>query len=146
MIECQINKQGTLEVNHQDVAPTVYLDHWALRKISADRMLADRLRAALKSQNGTLVLSWLNLSEFRKVTREDQVRNADNLFEAIHPRVFFLEVDFDVVISREDELLAGGHLSHPTEMSISLESPSLALTTCLCKSDRIDSVLNVWTH
>jgi hypothetical protein len=113
MIESWINEQGALEVNQQDVSPTVYLDHWALRKISADRTLTERLTAALKSQHGTLALSWLNLSEFRKVTREEQVRNADSLFEAIQPQVFFLEVDFGVVIRREDELLAGGPLAPP---------------------------------
>jgi len=113
MIECWINKQGSLEVNQQDVAPTVYLDHWALRKISADQTLADRLTAALKSQHGTLALSWLNLSEFRKVTREEQVRNADNLLEAMQPQIFFLEVDFDAVISRENTLLAGGPPAPP---------------------------------
>jgi len=113
MIECWINKQGSLEVNQQDVAPTVYLDHWALRKISADQTLADRLTAALKSQHGTLALSWLNLSEFRKVTREEQVRNADRLIEAIQPQIFFLEVDFDAVISRENTLLAGGPPAPP---------------------------------
>ena len=100
-------------MNQQDVAPTVYLDHWALRKISADQTLADRLTAALKSQHGTLALSWLNLSEFRKVTREEQVRNADNLLEAMQPQIFFLEVDFDAVISRENTLLAGGPPAPP---------------------------------
>jgi hypothetical protein len=113
VIEFRINKQGTLEVNQRDVSPTVYLDHWALRKISADQTLMDRLTAALKSQNGTLALSWLNLSEFRRVTREEQVRNADNLLEAIQPQVFLLEVDFAVVISREDKLLAGGPPAPP---------------------------------
>jgi hypothetical protein len=113
VIEFWINKQGTLEVNQQDVSPTVYLDHWALRKISADRTLADRLTTALKSQCGTLALSWLNLSEFRKVTIAEQVRNADNLLEAMQPQIFLLEVNFDVVISREDALLAGGPFASP---------------------------------
>jgi len=113
VIECRINKQGTLEVNQQDVSPTVYLDHWALRKISADRTLADRLTTVLQSQHGTLALSWLNLSEFRKVTITEQVRNADSLLEAMQPQIFLLEVNFDVVISREDALLAGGPFASP---------------------------------
>ena len=39
--------------------------------------------------------------------------NADSLLVAMQPQVFFLEVNFDVVISREDRLLAGGPPAPP---------------------------------
>ena len=107
MIKFLINK-GSLEVVQRDVSPTVYLDHWALRRFSEDSTLADRLSAILGSRNGTLALSWLNLAEFTKVTREDQARKAESLVEAILPRLFFIEVDPVVVIRRENELLACG--------------------------------------
>jgi hypothetical protein len=113
MIEFSVNKNGGLEVVQRDFSPTVYLDHWALRKVSEDLALAARLSSALDSRNGTLALSWLNLVEFTKVTREDQIRKAEIFIEANLPRVFFLEIDFFVVIRREDELLAGGRPSPP---------------------------------
>jgi hypothetical protein len=108
MISLTINKNGELLVVQQASLPTVYLDHWALRKISENPSLANRLTVALESRKGTLALSWLNLVEFTKVTEEEQARKAENFLEANLPHVFFLEVDPFAVIQREDELLAGG--------------------------------------
>jgi hypothetical protein len=113
MIKFTINKKDELEVGQWDVSPTVYLDHWALRKFSEDQTLLTRLTAALQSRNGTLALSLLNLAEFTKVTVEEQARQAENLVEAILPRVFFLEFEPFAVISREDKLLAGGAPTAP---------------------------------
>jgi hypothetical protein len=113
MIEFTINKRGDLEVVQRDISPTVYLDHWALRRFSENPALATRLTAALKSRNGTLALSWLNLVEFTRVKVEEQARHAENLFEANLPQVFFLEVEPFTVIRREDELLAGGPPTPP---------------------------------
>lgn len=113
MIEFRINPRGDLEVGQRDVPPSVYLDHWALRTFSEKGALATRFTAALESRSGTLALSWLNLAEFTKVTVEQQARNAEDLLEAILPRVFFLEVEPFSVIRREDELLAGGPSALP---------------------------------
>jgi hypothetical protein len=122
MIKCVINEKGDLKVGQWAVSPTVYLDHWALRKFSENQTLADRLTEALTSRNGTLALSWLNLAEFTKVTTEEQARKAESLIEANLPRVFFLEVEPFVVISREDELLAGGLPNPPHSALILLQS------------------------
>ena len=113
MIEFMISRSGDLEIVQRDVPPTVYLDHWALRRFSENNSLATRLITALKSQNGTLALSWLNVVEFAKMTVETQARNVENLLEAILPQVFFLEVEPFSVIQREDELLAGEPPSAP---------------------------------
>jgi hypothetical protein len=108
MIDVTADSQGDLKVGHADVSPTVYLDHWALRTLSADETLGNRLVAALKSRNGTLTISWLNVGEFAKVTSTDQARNAERLVESCLPNVFFMEVEPFKVIGREDKLLAGG--------------------------------------
>jgi hypothetical protein len=113
MIEFRINKNGVLEVGQGDISPSVYLDHWALRKFSESQILSDRLTAALKLRNGTLALSWLNLAEFTRVTVEEQARKAETLLEKILPQIFFLEVDFGEVIRREDDLLGGGRPTPP---------------------------------
>ena len=108
MLSLSINETGGLTPMQRDCSPTVYLDHWALRELSENDVLANRFTAALESRGGTLSLSWANLVEFGKVTHEHQVRRAESLIEANLPRVFFVEVDPFIVISREDELLAGG--------------------------------------
>ena len=108
MIKATINSKGDLEVGQCDVSPTVYLDHWALRRLSEDEALAGRFRTALEARNGTLALSWLNVGEFAKVTSVEQGRMAERLVESSLPRVFFLEVEPFRVIEREDRLLAGG--------------------------------------
>ena len=59
MIEFMINRKDDLEIVQRDVSPTVYLDHWALRKISEDAALASRLSGTLDSQNGTLASALL---------------------------------------------------------------------------------------
>ena len=92
----------------RDSFPSVYLDHWAWRKFSESEILGKRFTMALNSRNGTLVLSWLNLMEFTKVTDKTQARAAENFLEANLPRVFFMEIEPFSVIQRENELLAGG--------------------------------------
>jgi hypothetical protein len=108
MIKLTINSNGEIEAGQQDVSPTVYLDHWALRTFSEKTTLAGRLVSALKSRGGTLALSVLNLAEFTKVKATQQAQEAENLIEAILPNVFFLEFEPFAVIAREDALLAGG--------------------------------------
>jgi hypothetical protein len=108
MIMCRFNGADSLEMIQQAVPPMVYLDHWALRKFSQDKALADRLTTILKSQDGTLALSWLNVAKFMKVTVEEQGRLAEELIGDILPHVFLLEIQPFEVIGREDQLLAGG--------------------------------------
>lgn len=71
------------------------------------------MSAALQSRNGTLMLSWLNLVEFAKVTDADQAQSAETFVEEILPNVFFLEVNPVTVIEQENGLLAGGQLVAP---------------------------------
>jgi hypothetical protein len=109
MINFEIDGNGELKVGQQDFLPSVYLDHWALRRLSEDTTLANRLISALKSNNGTLAISVLNLIEFSKVKDAQQARMAENLIEAILPQVFFLSFNPFDVIEMEDALIAGGH-------------------------------------
>jgi len=113
MIEFTINKGGNLEVFHRDLPPTVFLDHWAWRKISESESSTKRFSSALKSRKGTLVLSWLNLIEFSKVTDEQQTCKADALLNEIMPQIFFINPNFFKVIEHENELLAGSEAITP---------------------------------
>ena len=107
MIRCEMNADGVPIVIQQDFSPTVYLDHWALRKFSQDSALAQRFTRMLEGRGGTLALSWLNLAEFSKVTDHDQGKMAEEFYAANLPRIFFLDSDPFPVIRREDEMLSG---------------------------------------
>lgn len=113
MIRFLIDDKGTLQVQQLIEQSCVYLDHWALRKLSEDPARRNRLVSALKSRGGTLMLSWLNLAEFTQVTDPAQARAAEELVEVVLPNVFFLEVNPFTVWEKEDELLAGGKPAAP---------------------------------
>lgn len=107
MVRREMNADGVPIVIQQDLSPTVYLDHWALRKFSQDSVLAKRFTRTLEGRGGTLALSWLNLAEFSKVTDQDQGKMAEEFCAANFPRIFFLDSDPFSVIQREDEILSG---------------------------------------
>jgi hypothetical protein len=93
------------------VAPSVYLDHWALLDASADADLGARFSKALEAVNGTLVLSWANIAEFIKARSDDDARKAEVFIEGNLPRLFFLNPDPFIVRDRnggapgDDEVL-----------------------------------------
>jgi hypothetical protein len=107
MVKYLLDRHGQLRVEQWTVAPAVYFDHWALRDISEDSTLRHRFMEALLRRGGTLMLSWLNLVEFTKVTDASQARAAEALVEDLLPNVFFFEVNPFAVIEAEDALLAG---------------------------------------
>lgn len=107
MIRREMNADGVPIVIQQDLSPTVYLDHWALRKLSQNSALAQRFTRTLEDRGGTLALSWLNLAEFSKVTNHGQGKMAEEFYAANLPRIFFLDSDPFSVIQREDEMLSG---------------------------------------
>ncbi len=113
MVRFLIDDTNTIRVEQATVAPAVYFDHWALRNISEDPALKSRVTGALNSRGGTLMLSWLNLAEFSKVTDSAQAQCTESLVEDILPNVFFLEINPFTVIEKEDQLLAGGQPTAP---------------------------------
>lgn len=88
--------------------PTVYLDHWAWRKISETEHLATRFAYALKALQGTLAFSWLNVIEFGRLSDEQQTTRADALLDDVLPRIFMLTPAFHKVIGTEDRLMTAG--------------------------------------
>jgi hypothetical protein len=91
-----------LHVTQTISAPSVYLDHWALRSISESDSFAGRLSEALLRRGGTLVLSWLNVVEFSKVADENQRRKADSFVNLVAENVYWLEPVFFTVVRREE--------------------------------------------
>jgi hypothetical protein len=100
MIHSEIRSTG-LTVVQELLSPSVYLDHWAFREIADSHALTKRFSKALLSSGGTLVLSWLNVVEFCKVTIESQRHNASSFFDKIGPNVFWINPDFFSVVKYE---------------------------------------------
>jgi hypothetical protein len=90
-IEKQLN--GDLKVSHGLEHPSVYLDHWAVMDFASDTTLTARLREDISRVGGTLVISWMNLIEFAKVTDRSQGGNAEAFIDTFLPRVFLMESD-----------------------------------------------------
>jgi hypothetical protein len=86
-------------------SPSVYLDHCAIRKISSDKTLSQRLTDALRTRNGTLVISDLNLQEFFGVTVTPQAFEAEELVGRNWRNIFFMDVDFGRVALAEIRIL-----------------------------------------
>jgi hypothetical protein len=116
MIDLKLTEGGPSRIEQWGAHPLVCLDHWAWRMFSESPTLASRLSGALKSQGGTLALSWLNMVEFAGMSGEiavSQARKAEDLLDAIIPNIFFIEPDFFKVIGQEDKILGGGPSTAP---------------------------------
>jgi hypothetical protein len=108
MIRYTVNESNGLSIEQFEIAPTVYLDHWAIRLLSDDKPLQDNFISLMKAQKATLMLSWLNLVEFSQVEDTKAHKRAEEFVELLLPNIFFMEVNPFMVISRENELLNGG--------------------------------------
>jgi hypothetical protein len=99
-VRFEINK-GLLQVVQSFDFPAVYLDHWAVRRLSEDKQLGQRFSIALKARGGTLVVSQFNLAE---ITGPDDPRHADEaaaFFEAALPNVYFAMFNVQQAVNRE---------------------------------------------
>lgn len=108
MISISINAAGSLEVGQIDAKPTVSLDHWALREIAHSVEQRQRFASALRRTKGTLMITWIDLIEFTKLSDTRHARDADLLVELIMPQLAFLEPTPRVVIRNENRVLRAG--------------------------------------
>lgn len=115
-----------LEVVQQDQVPSVYLDHWALRRLSTDLPLGRRFAAAIESSDGTLYLSGIGVLEFSRITDMQNVALAEELLQSCVPRLFFLESNPWKVVSIEDRLIEGASATPPhADLSMASLIPTL---------------------
>jgi hypothetical protein len=113
MITFVAYKDVGMKIDQWCVPPTVYLDHWAWRRIFDSTSLAADFSRILKAKGGTLAVSWLNLIEFSKVTDAKQAASADALLDHVLPHVSFVNPNFFTVIEKENKLQAGGDPTAP---------------------------------
>jgi hypothetical protein len=76
-------------------APAVYFDHWALRRFSERRELADRLVAALHAKHGTLLVSTQNFAEFAAIEDPQHARDAEAFLDRCLPHLYFADFATD---------------------------------------------------
>lgn len=107
MLEYRQVPPDTLQVRQYFQRPAVYLDHWAFRRFSQDPKKREALVNAIADRDGMLAIGRLNLLEFTRVTDEAQVRAAEQLVQAVLPRIFFLDIQIMDVVRREDAGEAG---------------------------------------
>lgn len=119
MLEYIIRKDGQLVLNQQANLPMVYLDHWALRKVSESQELAETFIHAFKTANATLAVSWVNIVEFSKLASPNAHRDAETFVGRLLPHIFCMEVNPITVRQNEDAIMRG-ELSIPPHADVEL--------------------------
>ncbi len=85
------------------LSPSVYLDHWALRRFSTVADEGNRFVEAIKRKSGTLVLSWANMAEFLAMdAMTTAVADAERFIDANWPRLYSIRSEPFEVARRED--------------------------------------------
>lgn len=118
------------EISAQTRPPSIYLDHWALRRFSSDLQLRNRFINFFRD-HGTLLFSLANMMEIAANTGES-LRNIQNFLCEIGEQWFPLEVNPIKVIKREagafpdspcfDKDLLEAYYPHIHEGSLSLST------------------------
>ena len=119
MLEYIIRKDGQLILNQQAKSPMVYLDHWALRKVSENQRLADAFLHSFKAANATIAVSWVNIVEFSKMASPKAHRDAEHFVGRLLPHIFCMEVNPITVRNNEDAIIRG-ELSIPAHADVEL--------------------------
>jgi len=116
-------------VRQRLLSPSVYLDHWALRRFSTNAAEGTRFTEALKRKAGTLVLSWANMAEFLAMdANTTAAADAERFIDANWPRLYFIRSEPFEVARRED-MRARGELNETPEGDDQLASISGLNTT-----------------
>lgn len=105
---------GRLQVIQSFDFPAVYLDHWAMRRLSSDATLGNRFLSALKASGGSLVISHVNLAEITGPTDPKHAGEIAAFLEAVLPNIYFAMFDIEKAINQEKV---------PRDISIRLRAP-----------------------
>lgn len=125
----ELDYEGHPAIRQVFEAPSVYLDHWAIRHFSDTRDDADRFVKALQSANGTLLVSVFNLIEFAPPSSEENARAAEKFLDTVLPNVFVSDLNIDRAV--EFEAAHGLSMTPPADpdfMTLIGENPRAGLT------------------
>lgn len=90
---------GRKGVEFHPTAPGVYLDHCILGQIAESKALRSRFLQRL-NRGGTVVFSFLHVAELARQGPGRSMDKLRQLFDAIGPRLIFLDSNFDAVSER----------------------------------------------
>lgn len=99
-VRFEIN-DGRLQVIQSFDFPAVYLDHWAMRRLSSDLTFGSRFINALKESGGSLVISHANLAEIAGPTDPRHADEVATFLEAVLPNIYFAMFDLQQAIDQE---------------------------------------------
>jgi|WetSurMetagenome_2_1015567.scaffolds.fasta_scaffold273644_2 hypothetical protein len=105
MIEVTLGDNDTYFVKVGMKSPIVYLDHWAVAKISGNPAWRSRFIKALHKKDGTLLFSDLNIVELGR--NIDAQPNVKLFLEEVGTHWCFIDVDAPAVIEREEKSVPG---------------------------------------
>ena len=108
MIEVR-GKEGGYDFEVWTEPPCIYLDHWALRRLSEDDAQGDRFISALK-QRGTLMFSVMNVAEIGADASHRRSQQVRDFLRRIGLRWFPMTIDPLRVIRAEEEDAPSGKL------------------------------------
>jgi len=95
-------------------SPTVYLDHWAIRLFSDDRILQDRLVSALLRKRGTLLVSNFSMAELGATSDPRHIIDAESFLERCLPHLFLTNLQLDEILARERNEVSNATRFWPT--------------------------------
>jgi hypothetical protein len=99
MIEVTLGDNDAYFVKMGMKSPIVYLDHWAVAKISGNPVWRSRFIKALNKKGGTLLFSYLNIVELGRHLKAQP--NVKVFLEEVGTHWCFIDVDAPAVIERE---------------------------------------------
>ena len=97
-----IPQDGEVYVEQTFESPTVYLDHWAIRKFTDDVKLQDRFVDALMSRGGTLLLSTISFAEFASAYDSRHAFDAEGFLDRLLPNIFLTNFNIAALLEREE--------------------------------------------
>ena len=110
MVELRETRPGWFEVSMFSRPPTIYLDHWALRRISARSEWRNRFIDAFQTC-GTLFFSVVHLAELARNSGES-VGEIRSFLQAVGPNWMVIRSDPNVVMELEAHWLPGMKAPH----------------------------------
>lgn len=111
-------ENGNGVVHSSFTRPAVYLDHWAVRRLSSDNGLQSRFVNALKRANGTLVFSTWNLAELSNVADPRHAVEFEVFLDAVYPNIYLADFKPDEAIRRETESNNDPALPPPPDLEL----------------------------
>jgi hypothetical protein len=102
-----------IEVRQTFDSPTIYLDHWAIRRLSDEKNFQHRFVAALHKAGGTLFLSHQNFAEFVGSDDASHAVQAEQFLERVLPNIYFAQLDLNRAIAQEQDPRTSGHRLPP---------------------------------